>query len=126
MIFTFGSNEAGRHGKGAAVEALRKHGAIYGCGFGHVGNSYAIPIKDINVQTLPYERVKDYVRSFLEYAEYYFDFEFKVTRVGCGLAGYTDMQMAPLFRLATANCFFDEAWKPCLGDKYKYWGTYKP
>jgi hypothetical protein len=125
MVFVFGSNEAGRHGRGAALEALHYHGAIYGCGFGHVGNSYAIPTKDISIITLPLFRVEHYVKVFMEYAEYYYDFEFKVTRVGCGLAAYTDMEIAPLFRGSPINCYFDTAWEPCLGPGYKYWGTYE-
>ena len=44
-IFVFGSNLAGRHGKGAALDAKNKYGAIYGVGFGRTGNSYAIPQK---------------------------------------------------------------------------------
>lgn len=50
MIFVFGSNEAGRHGAGAAKTAMRYHGAEYGKGFGHYGNSFAIPTKDMNLQ----------------------------------------------------------------------------
>jgi hypothetical protein len=124
MVFVYGSNEAGRHGRGAALEALHNHGAIYGCGFGHVGQSYGIPTKDINVITLPIFRVEQYITAFLQYADYYYDFNFKVTRIGCGLAGFNDREIAPLFRPATPNCYFDEAWLPCLGPDFKYWGTY--
>ena len=50
--------------------------------------------------------------------------EFQVTRIRCGIAGFTDEQIAPMFRESPANCFFDLAWKPFLGDAHNYWGTY--
>jgi hypothetical protein len=68
MIFVFGSNEAGRHGAGAALDALREHGAIYGQGFGRQRNSFAIPTKDRNLKPLPLSRIKEYVMEFRKYA----------------------------------------------------------
>ena len=100
MIFVFGSNEAGRHGKGAALFARQNHGAIYGKGVGLQGNSYAIPTKDKNIRTLPLSSIEKYVDEFLEFAACNQQLEFNVTRVGCGLAGYTDQQIAPLFKAA--------------------------
>lgn len=123
MIFVFGSNDSGVHGAGAAKTALEKHGAQWGKSYGHYGNSFAIPTKDEFIKTLPIERIEMYVQGFKAYALGKRKVNFKVTRIGCGLAKYTDEQIAPLFLGSPLNCHFDSAWKPFLGDKYTYWGT---
>lgn len=104
QIFVFGSNLAGRHGKGAALAALKNHGAIYGQGEGLQGNSYAIPTKDAKLRTLPIPEIKAHVRKFQQFALIHSDFVFNVTAIGCGLAGYTPEQIAPLFNRSPANC----------------------
>jgi hypothetical protein len=114
VIFVFGSNLAGRHGKGAALYARQHHGAIYGQGVGRQGNSYAIPTKDENLRTLPLVDIAQYVEKFLRYASHYSELKFEVTRIGCGLAGYTDKQIAPMFSNATPNCYLPEEWKEYL------------
>ena len=96
-IFVFGSNLRGIHGAGAAVFAVRHHGAIMGQGMGLQGNSYALPTKDHRIQTLPLQDIGRHVAAFLEFTKIRPDLLFNVTRVGCGLAGYTDEQVAPLF-----------------------------
>ena len=123
MIFVFGSNQAGIHGAGAARVALEVHGAMWGIGSGHVGNSYAIPTKDHRIQTLPLSVIQQYVASFLKYAYEHPNLEFQVTRIGCGLAGYKDADIAPFFAAATPNCWFDKAWTPFLGEDRNYWET---
>lgn len=110
-VFVFGSNLAGRHGKGAALTAKEVYGAIYGQGEGRQGNSYAIPTKDHNLETLPLCRIEHYVKKFLAYALIHPDELFLVTRVGCGLAGYTDEQIAPMFADAPSNCELPEEWR---------------
>lgn len=103
-IFVFGSNLAGRHGKGAALHARKNHGAIYGQGVGLQGDSWAIPTKDAFLCTLPLDVIGMYVAAFLTQAEVlYSDLTFKVTPIGCGLAGYTPEEIAPLFRSAPDN-----------------------
>lgn len=124
QCFVFGSNDAGVHGAGAAAIAVKLHGAVFGRSYGHHGNSFAIPTKDEWIETLPLETIHDYVRGFIAYAKGHRKVTFKVTRIGCGLAGYTDEQIAPMFKDAPANCRFDEKWKPILGDQHTYWGTY--
>lgn len=114
MIFVFGSNLAGRHGKGAALTARQQYGAIYGQGVGFQGQSYALATKDAQLRTLSLAAIADNVADFLIFAFRHPELEFKVTRVGCGLAGYTDEQIAPLFRHAPQNCLFDPAWQPWL------------
>lgn len=110
-IFVFGSNEAGRHGAGAAKYARDNHGARYGQGFGAQGNSWAIPTKDAQLRTLPLDIIATYVRLFLNYARGHSHARFQVTRIGCGLAGYTDEQIAPLFASAPENCDLPEGWR---------------
>lgn len=111
MIFVFGSNLAGRHGKGAALTARFQHGAIYGQGYGRQGNSFAIPTKDHQLRTLPLDRIKEYIEKFLNYARAIEAETFNVTRIGCGYAGYKDEQIAPMFKSAPSNCVLPEGWR---------------
>jgi hypothetical protein len=111
MIFVFGSNLAGRHGKGAALYALKHHGAIYGQGTGLQGNSYAIPTKDARLCTLPLDVIQTYVEEFLAFARQHDGMLFTVTRIGCGLAGYTDAQIAPMFVNVPKNVTLPEGWE---------------
>lgn len=95
-VFVFGSNEAGIHGKGAAKTAI-KWGAKYGTGYGLQGNTYAIPTKDKNIQTLSVDRIKPYVDIFIEFVKEHPELTFLVTEIGCGLAGFKPKDIAPLF-----------------------------
>jgi len=103
-VFVFGSNLAGRHGKGAAKWALENRGAIYGQGVGHQGNSYAIPTKDEKLRTLPLREIATHVEIFKAYAAINSHLIFWVTPIGCGLAGYKPEQIAPMFANAPINC----------------------
>lgn len=96
-IFVFGSNEAGIHGAGAARLAYEKFGAKYGNGCSLQGQSYAIPTKDENINTLPLSRIRAYVQAFILFATKHPDMTFYVTKIGCGLAGYEVSDIAPLF-----------------------------
>ena len=124
MPFVFGSNHAAIHGAGAAKYAMQHHGAQYGKSYGHHGNSFAIPTKDEVIETLPLDRIEDYVRGFISFAKGHRKLKFQVTCIGCGLAGLTHDQIAPMFLDAPSNCYFDELWKPWLGTKVNYWGTF--
>ncbi len=108
MIFVFGSNLAGRHGAGAAAWALHKHGAKYGQGVGLQGNSYAIPTKDKKLKPLPLSEIKKYVEQFLDFAAQNPEMIFFVTKVGCGLAGYSVDEIGPMFYNAPKNCLLPE------------------
>ena len=123
-IMVFGSNEAGIHGAGAAKFAQRHFGAVYGKGIGHVGRSYAIPTKDRNIRTLSIGMIAGYVNDFIRYAQQHPELTFQVTQIGCGLAGYEARDIAPLFKDAPSNCYFDMKWRPWLPETAKYWGTY--
>lgn len=114
-IFVFGSNLSGRHGKGAALHAFRYHGAVYGQGFGLQGSSFAIPTKDAYIKTLPIDIIEHYVKLFKIYANTHSHLTFNVTRIGCGLAGYTDEQIAPMFTNCPENCKLPDEWIKILG-----------
>lgn len=92
-IFVFGSNLAGMHGGGAAYVAFQKFGAVMGCGVGLRGQSYAIPTMQGGVET-----IKPYVDEFISFAKSRPDLFFYVTRIGCGIAGFRDKDIAPLFK----------------------------
>lgn len=110
QIFVFGSNLSGRHGKGAALTAKLYHGALYGQGIGIQGNSYAIPTKDIYLKPLPLSTIAKYVEDFKEYAKQHPELEFFVTRIGCGLSGYKDKDIAPMFTNSPPNCKLPPTW----------------
>jgi hypothetical protein len=113
-IFVFGSNRAGRHGKGAALDARKFYGAIQGQGEGLQGNSYAIPTKDAAIRTLPLNIIWLHVQRFINVANYRPDLTFRVTKIGCGLAGYKPEQIAPAFRDAPANVILPDEFKRVL------------
>lgn len=94
-VFVFGSNLAGMHGGGAAYVAFQKFGAVMGCGVGLRGQSYAIPTMQGGVET-----IKPYVDEFISFAKSRPDLFFYVTRIGCGIAGFRDKDIAPLFKEA--------------------------
>lgn len=99
-VFVFGSNESGRHGKGAAKTALG-FGAKWGQASGIQGKTYGIPTKDASIRrTLTIEEIKPYVDDFIEWAKYHTGNIFYVTEIGCGLAGYKPKDIAPLFAAA--------------------------
>lgn len=97
----FGSNEAGRHGKGAAKTAQR-WGAKDGVGEGMSGRTYAIPTKNSKIRTLGQTSIGKYVDAFLRTARERPDLTFLVTEVGCGLAGYSAEDIAPMFADASS------------------------
>lgn len=109
-VFVFGSNEGGRHGRGSALHAMRHYGAKYGVGVGPTGSAYAIPTKDRDLRVLPLEVIAGHVADFIRYARQNPLVTFEVVRIGCGLAGYTDAQIAPMFAAAPRNCVLPEGW----------------
>ena len=110
-VFVFGSNLAGSHGGGAAYIAFKKFGAVMGCGVGHQGQSYAIPTMQGGVET-----IKPYVDEFIQYAKVHPDLFFYVTRIGCGIAGFRDSEIASLFASAVEieNICLPESFTECI------------
>lgn len=92
-IFVFGSNLEGMHGGGAARIAYNNFGAVWGQGVGLQGQSYGIPTMHGGVDV-----IKPYVDEFINFAKSHPELKFLVTRIGCGIAGFTDEEMAPLFK----------------------------
>lgn len=110
QIFVFGSNPMGFHGAGAAKLAHDKFGAIYRQGYGPQGQSYAIATTNL-VTKIPLYNIEDQVRIFFVYARNHTHLEFLVTKIGCGLAGYTEDDVAPLFKGAPDNVILPEGWE---------------
>ena len=100
QIFVFGSNELGKHGKGAAKFALELCGAKYGIGYGLQGQSFAIPTKSTPYKTLSISKIKNYVKDFIAFAATHPELTFLVSKIGCGLAGFDVKEIAPLFKSA--------------------------
>ena len=92
-VFVFGSNLGGFHGGGAARTAYNKFGAVWGQGVGMQGQSFAIPTMQGGVET-----IAPYVDEFIEYAGNHPEKKFLVTEIGCGIAGFTPEEIAPLFK----------------------------
>ena len=91
-IFVFGSNLQGMHGGGAARMAYEHFGAVWGEGVGLYGQSYAIPTMQGGVET-----IRPYVDDFIRFAQRHVELDFLVTEIGCGIAGFTPQDIAPLF-----------------------------
>lgn len=111
QIFVFGSNLAGIHGAGAAKTAYEKYGATWGKGVGLSNRSYALPTKDADLKPLPLNEIAKYVIQLLVLARSNPTLRFFVTRVGCGLAGYTESDIRPMFLNAPKNCELPEGWR---------------
>lgn len=112
-VWVFGSNLAGIHGAGAAKVARELYGAQWGHGLGMTGHTYAIATKDDKIENLDFDFIEAQIGLFVEATKRCLQYEWFVTRVGCGLAGYKDEKIAPLFRGAV-NCSFAEQWKRYL------------
>ncbi|MBQ8958136.1 MAG: hypothetical protein IJ057_06495 [Bacteroidales bacterium] len=91
-IFVFGSNLQGLHGGGAAHIAFQRFGAVMGQGVGLQGRSYAIPTMQGDANT-----ILPYVEEFITFAKQHHEMTFLVTKIGCGIAGFTPREIAPLF-----------------------------
>lgn len=112
-IFVFGSNLAGRHGAGAARWAVDHRGAIMGQGIGMQGQSYGIPTKDRRIETMALDAIQPYVNQFIRFAKNNPHLRFQLTPIGCGLAGYTPNEIAPMFALAP--------WNVDMPDEFRAW-----
>jgi hypothetical protein len=97
QVIVFGANEKGVHGAGLAKLAFKKFGARYGVGRGLQGQSYALPTKDFEIQTLPLYDIEQNIKEFLDFAKTKPELEFLCSKIGTGLAGYNTDQIGPLF-----------------------------
>ena len=114
QVFCFGSNLSGAHGGGAARMAYEKFGAEWGVGVGPTGDCYAIPTMQGPVKT-----IRPYVDQFIRYAGEHRDRTFLVTRIGCGIAGFRDEEIATLFEAARSleNVLLPESFWAVLNDR---------
>lgn len=103
-VFVFGSNLEGHHAGGAARVAYEKFGAKWGKGVGIQGQSYAIPTMG------GLEQLKVYAKDFIEYAETHPDKTFYLTKVGCGIAGFSEEEVRPTFKYAPSNVIKPKGW----------------
>ena len=114
-VFVFGSNLAGMHGGGAARVAMDRFGAKWGQGVGLQGQSYAIPTMQGGVET-----IKPYVDEFIAFAQGHPEYIFLVTPIGCGIAGFTAEEIAPLFSQAKdiENILLPESFARIINDNF--------
>jgi hypothetical protein len=110
-IFVFGSNLAGRHGAGAALGAKQEYGAVYGVGQGLTGHAYALPTKNGPYDTLPLERVLEEIDRFIELALRTPETQYRMTRIGCGLAGLPEDVIRERLLRAPANVLLPGIWE---------------
>jgi len=112
LVFVFGSNLAGRHGKGAALYAREHYGAEYGVGVGRTGNSYAIPTKDFVLKVLTLNAIGRHLADFIDYAKQHSEDTFMLTPIGTGLAGYSREQIYSLLKQfdVPSNVLFTKEW----------------
>jgi hypothetical protein len=112
-VFVFGSNLAGRHGKGAALYAKQHYGAEYGIGVGRTGNAYGIPTKNYDLKVLPIVTIGEFIKQFVEYAYANPNDTFLLTPIGTGLAGYDKVEIFKLIRNCAplpSNIVFTKEW----------------
>lgn len=119
-VFVFGSNLAGHHGKGAALHAKNYYGAQERVCEGRTGDAYALPTKDALLGGLRLDQIRGHVRLFLQEAQSTPHVEYLVTRIGCGLAGYQDSDIGPMFAFAPRNCILPVQWHYWAGEGYRY------
>jgi hypothetical protein len=118
IYFVFGSNLAGRHGKGAALEAFHNYGAVKGKSVGFMGMSYGIPTKDEYLRVLKLDAIKRHIDIFIHVTNTT-KHTFFVTAVGTGLAGFKHSQIAPLFK-GVKNCWLPYEWRAYLEEPVTY------
>lgn len=113
-IFVFGSNLEGNHGGGAALAAYEKFGAVWGQGTGLQGSSYGIPTMHGGI-----DEIRPFVDEFIDFAKENTDLIFLVTRVGCGIAGFHETEIAPLFSEAKniSNIYLPESFWEVINRK---------
>lgn len=111
-ILVFGSNQAGRHTKGAAALALERFGAVLGRGSGFQGRSYAVMVRDRKREVLPLESIAESVHGFLLFARCNPQMHFWVTNLGAGMDQYAPEQFVQMLKDSPSNCSFASVYQP--------------
>ena len=109
-VFVYGSDFNGSTNSGAAMFAHKYYGAQQGIGDGPNGQSYALPIKNEASRNLSLQDINYNVRNFIAYAKERRDLFFMVTRIGCGVGGYDDNTIAPMFNKVPDNVWLPGKW----------------
>lgn len=109
-IFVFGSNVYGSHYSGAAKDAKELFGAEMGVGIGMTGKCYAIPTLDEDMQKIELSRLKGFINDFINYAECHSDLTFILTKIGCGIAGFSEDDIKVFFKNTPKNIIKPEGW----------------
>lgn len=110
QIFVFGSNNNGDHAGGAARTAADKFGAVNGVRMGLQGQSYAIPTMSRDMIPLSLDSIEKHISRFLYFARQHPEFEFLLTKIGCGIAGYSETNIEPMFSNAPNNVVKPGGW----------------
>lgn len=130
MVFVFGSNLSGIHGAGSARVAAKERNYPMGKGEGYHLDprtglaTYALPTKGLNITDMKIYQIRRHVQKFIEFAQANPEMKFKVTQVGCGLAGHVPSIISAMFESAPKNCYFDSKWAKYMRANVSYWGTY--
>lgn len=111
-VFVFGSNLAGKHHGGAAAIAVEHFGALLGVGRGWSGQSFAIPTMNEHLQQMPLSQIQHYVDDFKIYTKNHPKNKYFLTAIGCGIAGYTVEEIAPMFKGISRNVIFPQSFRP--------------
>jgi hypothetical protein len=111
-VFVFGSNMAGKHHGGAAAIAVSHFGALLGVGRGWSGQSFAIPTMNEHLQQMPLSQIQHYVDDFKLYTKNHPKTKYFLTAIGCGIAGYTTEEIAPMFKGISRNVIFPASFRP--------------
>jgi hypothetical protein len=111
QVFVFGSNLAGHHAGGAALQAKEKFGAVEGVGEGVTGRCYAFPTLDEDMKRRDVRDLVESVRNLYDCCRDNSDKEFLLTKVGCGIAGYKESFMKSLFKNPPKNLIVPNQWK---------------
>jgi hypothetical protein len=119
-VFVFGSNQAGRHTRGDALEASRMWEAVDGMAEGPQGMAYGIPIKDARARALPLHAIHSAVERFISYAKEKSHLRFLITRLDCDLKRYSAEKVAGMFIDSPQNCVFDSEWRQWFPE-HEHW-----
>lgn len=111
-VFVFGSNMAGHHAGGAARTAQERFGALNGVGRGWSGQSFAIPTMNEHLQQMPLSQIQHYIDDFKIYTKNHPKNIYFLTSIGCGIAGYTVEEIAPMFKGISHNVIFPQSFRP--------------
>lgn len=114
-VFVYGANLRGIHGAGAAKTAYEHHGAVWGK-YGRQGASYGIPTKRTPWRRMEIDEVAMHVRDFLAHADAHPEDTFRCTPFGCGLAGFTPAQIAPMLAVRPSNVILPPEFLAVLGE----------